>query len=568
MRAPNVMIALSILICILPFANGRRRKPNVFDDVKSPRIRRTRATMIKRIAISAEELPSRESHLVKNLPLLRTKFPNKQYAGHIPASSMDRNIFYWLIEPEVKDASTPLLIWLNGGPGCSSLIGLFVENGPFRLRKVNNDWSVGLNPHSWHKLAYVLYIDQPVGTGFSFTTDEKYCKDDQEVNEDFHAFFQNFLTVHAEEFVDPESKSTNRKVFFSGESYAGHYIPSIMSDILRKNDAASPGSTDIKIVLGGAAIGNGWVDPFYQYSASLVAYSNGFIDLSQWAHLNAAEKECQDDLFKGNMKNRCFTLLDEVIAATSSGSLGNRMISIYDARVWGESDSRYPPGISDIEAYLGNPSSTSSINADTSKLVLEALHATDAESKAGQKFEECSDPPYFALHHQDGQGVTNEIVHILNHKSNIPLLFFNGMEDLVCNHAGNELFLDKLSWAHAEEWSISKRYAWKVSSSSTATDESPAGYVKSHRNLSLLKIKNAGHMVPMDQPQVAFEMMKTFLLNDSFEGFSKSDNEQMIPQTKPINVVMCEDPNILKQKYAFDKKRGVQSKRRNFRFGK
>ncbi|VDK68119.1 unnamed protein product, partial [Cylicostephanus goldi] len=75
-----------------------------------------------------------------------------------------------LVESELVDPATaPLLLWLNGGPGSSSLEGLFFENGPFRIGK--DGFTVTSNPYSWNKFANVLYLESPVGVGYSYSTD-------------------------------------------------------------------------------------------------------------------------------------------------------------------------------------------------------------------------------------------------------------------------------------------------------------------------------------------------------------------------------------------------------------
>ncbi len=138
-----------------------------------------------------------EDHLVTDLPLLNTtKFPTDHWAGLLPASSDgDKYLFYWLFAPsetESKaDEDIPLIIWLNGGPACSSMDGLWLENGPFRLVQNGDDWTIDIDEYSWHTApAYVLYIDQPVGTGSAFTTSGKYPTNDKEVNVDFYYFLE------------------------------------------------------------------------------------------------------------------------------------------------------------------------------------------------------------------------------------------------------------------------------------------------------------------------------------------------------------------------------------------
>ena len=119
-----------------------------------------------------DSTPDPDTHLVTSLPLLPDdKFPTKHWAGHLPAAGdgSDKKIFYWLFEPGQETAGNnnpgeiPLILWLNGGPGCSSMDGLWLENGPFRLNSEGGKWNIDVNPHSWHNAAWTLYVDQPVG---------------------------------------------------------------------------------------------------------------------------------------------------------------------------------------------------------------------------------------------------------------------------------------------------------------------------------------------------------------------------------------------------------------------
>ena len=169
--------------------------------------------------------------------------------------------------------------------------GLFIENGPFRVDVENGKWKININQYSWHMApAYVVFIDQPAGTGLSFTKSGNYTKNDQEVNEDLYGFLVTFLTLYKDKFL--KNGALNRPFYFSGESYAGRYIPNIMDYILDQNKVRG----NIKIPISGAAIGNGWMDPFYQYAGAEAAYGHGIIDLAQKAMLKEIEKECQEKL--------------------------------------------------------------------------------------------------------------------------------------------------------------------------------------------------------------------------------------------------------------------------------
>ena len=93
------------------------------------------------------------------------------------------NLFFWLIPSILSPATAPLILWLQGGPGWPSMYGLFKENGPFLLEVTPGPKVQRVpNRHSWTNFANMLYIDNPVGTGFSFTDqDEGYPTTDLEV---------------------------------------------------------------------------------------------------------------------------------------------------------------------------------------------------------------------------------------------------------------------------------------------------------------------------------------------------------------------------------------------------
>lgn len=473
------------------------------------------------VSVDVPTPASPDDHLVTDLPLLEGgTLPTKHWAGLLPASpNADKYLFYWLFAPDLsqnsdlQEADIPLVIWLNGGPGCSSMDGLFLENGPLRFEKKESDGTYQLvaAQHSWHKVpAYTLYIDQPVGTGLSFTTSHKYPGNDRDVNIDFYFFLQSFLKVHSDKFVTQQR--LNRGLYFSGESHAGHYIPSMMAFILDQNPKAA-GNNQIYVPLSGAAIGNGWVDPFHQYAAAEAAYGHGIIGRAQMTALAKKEKECQQLLNQKRYSSAvCFNLLDDIVGQ-SYGSKSNFKVSQYDIR---QVESRrgtrtFPPGHKTVETYLGGTGSAAGITAATMNAALAALHAMPSR-QAGQVYQECTNPPYDALSHQDGLGVVNEVVKVLDHVeeggNKVRLLFFNGVTDLICNHVGNEVLLENLPWKNTESYVQAPRSAWK---SKLQHGDKISGYIKEFENLLYLKVMDSGHMVPMDVPDVALDMMRLFL---------------------------------------------------------
>lgn len=441
-----------------------------------------------------ERLPSAQEHQVIDLPGLGT-FDSKHFAGHLP-TSQDLNggqLFYWLFEAQESPETKPLVIWLNGGPGCSSLEGLFQEIGPFKVAPGGD--KLDLNPYSWHKEANVMFLDQPVGTGLSFPG-TSYTNSQSDVSRDFTAFFQHFMQVHAN-YVD-------RPVYFAGESYAGRYIPSIVAHLI--NHAS------FHVNIQGIAIGNGWTDPPSQYNYVAFASATGLIDEQQGNKLRQQYSACLAVLKRGDTSGTaCESILDMILNQASVP--GGAQLNTYDIREYLNDPSAWPAGIEAIPTYLDRVD------------VRRAIHAT----RAPHRWTECSTPVYNHLVHEDGMSSLPHVAEILKNGS-VRVLFYNGQFDLICNHLGTETFLHQhLNWDQMESFRKAKRYVWVNSGS-------PAGYARAtlDRLLTYVVFLGGSHMAPMDEPEKALDLIHRFLQDKSFQDVQQ-DYEISISNTTASN---------------------------------
>ncbi|OTA34359.1 hypothetical protein BTJ68_07115 [Hortaea werneckii EXF-2000] len=151
----------------------------------------------------------------------------ESYAGLLPISSAPNSseLYFWFYPSANPQAEDEILIWLNGGPGCSSLEGILQENGPFL-------WQYGTfkpvkNPYTWVNLTNVVWIEQPAGTGFSQKRGTPAATNELEVAEQFLGFWKNFVDTFG---------LHNRKVYIAGESYAGYYVPYIADAMHNQTD--------------------------------------------------------------------------------------------------------------------------------------------------------------------------------------------------------------------------------------------------------------------------------------------------------------------------------------------
>lgn len=148
------------------------------------------------------------------------------YAGFMNVPLDDgksNNVFFWLYKNTNTVKSPDLIIWLEGGPGTSAMEGQFVGNGPLRIEKTGDtedDYTVFPNPEgSWLDSADILYIDQPVDTGFSYGDRIPTTMTDSTT--DFMAFLDAFMF----NFNEYEFNTENRRIFISGWSFGGKYVP-------------------------------------------------------------------------------------------------------------------------------------------------------------------------------------------------------------------------------------------------------------------------------------------------------------------------------------------------------
>ncbi|KAG9149180.1 hypothetical protein Leryth_003173 [Lithospermum erythrorhizon] len=172
-----------------------------------------------------------------------------QYSGYVTVDPSDEKaLFYYFVESDNSSSTKPLVLWLNGGPACSSLgNGALMELGPFR---VNPDGeSLWLNKFAWNNEANIIFLESPAGVGFSYSNKSTdYTSGDKQTATESYTFLINWL----ERF--PEYKE--RDFFIAGESYAGHYIPQLAQLILRNNKITNQTVINLK----GIAIGNAYID--------------------------------------------------------------------------------------------------------------------------------------------------------------------------------------------------------------------------------------------------------------------------------------------------------------------
>jgi len=408
---------------------------------------------------------------------------SKQLSGYItvPGFRNDNgtHLFYWFFESRNSPSTAPTILWLTGGPGCSSMLALFYENGPYIIQK---NLSLSLNPYSWNEVANVIWIDQPVGTGYSYAdhvTD--YTVDETQIAEDLYEFLQTFFA---------QNPQYNHDFFVFGESYAGHYIPAVGKRIVIGNKKIKSPYVDID--LKGLAIGNGWVDPKIQYGyyADLLN-EKGLLDAASTAAYDDTAYPACEALIDVNWflaLEECSLAMEAVLA---DAELQNgRTINVYDVTKKCEVE----PLCYDFS--LGT-------KFLTSPRVMKALGTNPKV-----QWVDCNMEVHELLL---GDWIGNFAVDLpMVLAANIPVLVYSGTNDWICNYLGGE------AWAAAMKWPGQKGYNNATWDEWTGPNGNQAGRAKTFSGLTFLEVLDAGHMVPMDQPANALDMVTKFVNGQPF----------------------------------------------------
>jgi len=460
--------------------------------------------------------PSANSDEVKLVPCNASGtscFPTSALAGHVVANEKKGNVlFYWFARCTGKTGdAVPLLIWLNGGPGASSMAGLFWENGPFALDEIGQ---VAPRPYTWNDRAHVLYWDNPVGTGFSYNkagSKDCYVKTEKEMAYEFVNALQAFYDRHPEFAGNP--------LYLSGESYAGKYLPNIALEITYRNIMRK----ERPIPLKGVAIGDGWMEPIVQCQAQIdYAFQIGMLDAIQRDQAVKKLAEISQLVEAGDFvaaKTKDDQLM-EMLAGCGGGE------NLYDVRSF--QDLALRP----LADYLNSPVVKGAFNvpaevdwqcSDDSGPVSDAL-AADIMQSATDLLPILVDYPdtsaqVIAWH--DGKAAkANEAPGSSSRTSAVSryaMLFYTGMFDLSCGFVGTEKILRAMSWRGTGAWAKSPRKVWY--------HEDPAGTrvtlgcIKQVENLAQIDIPGAGHMVPVGQPETSHAMIARWLGNAGFPSY-------------------------------------------------
>jgi cathepsin A (carboxypeptidase C)/serine carboxypeptidase-like clade 2 len=485
------------------------------------------------VATSAVFVTASDPNAVTNLPgLAPQSLCWKQYAGYLNATT-NHQLYYWYHEAVEAPETKPWVLWLNGGPGCSSLGGMFTELGPFVL---DNDQNITLNPFSFNKVANMLFIEQPAGVGFSYPNDAP--RNDSIAAIDTDAALRSFLRLH------PELKQ--RPFYVMGESYGGHYVPNTAKQIQETNSGLS---ADDRINLIGFAVGNGYTDWQLDFNANV---ENGrFHALTSQSKFEAAKQACDGDYarcFWPRKDKVCpdacnqavndavefamdgsidiYDIYEDVCLEPNTARLATQMTVLLDERnaqirylnEMKSSTSKGEREHRNLRAVISPvfPTCIDSMSVDylNRKDVQAAMHVRQ-ETIPNGKWSDCGNVKYDFNYESELPNYKQWVS-----EGDLDILIYNGDADFILSHMGNAAWINEgLNLTKETEWS--KWYG---------SDGQVAGYFEKYttakKPMTFLTIKGAGHMVPRDRPQHALDFFTQFINGGNYTNVARQHKVQ------------------------------------------
>jgi len=366
-------------------------------------------------------------------------------------------LFYWLFKPQNESVNNPpIIFWLEGGPGCSSLLCVFRENGPYRFKE--GEPKPVWNKYTWSDKAYLLYIDQPLGTGYSNCSDTSLIPEDQKG-------VSKHLMIFLEKFFEKYPLLENKDFYVTGHSYGGHYVPYFTHDLLKRQ---SKTEKRLPLNLKGVAIGNG----FFKGSTQSLAYAKFNLD--------------------NNLYDRPFSYI--------ASSIVYRLVDIFakfgalrQAYFFFQLGRKISNG---FESRFNIYNREMAKGYDGTKL-MQYANSDEGRGKMGvgdrlwipcspKVMERMIDKDFYA----DMTYYLQEVI-----KSGLKVVLYSGVLDWICCTEGVIMYLEEISWEGKEKFFAQE---WK----NFTVNETVAGEYKEVDKFTFYKVYNAGHMTTIEKPEV------------------------------------------------------------------
>jgi len=407
------------------------------------------------------------------------------------------HMFWWLFEqddsykPHFLDVpdEIPVIVWLQGGPGASGVgYGNFEELGPL-------DINLNRRETSWTGLAHTLFVDNPVGSGYSYVTkDSAYTTDIQQIADDMVALLKGFYTAH------PELESNPFYIFC--ESYGGKMAAATALEIHKEIQAGT-----MNVNLKGVGLGDAWIHPMDAVNTwAPYLFATGLLDEVGYNAVQKAANQTQAAVDAGEWTkatNRWSWTESVIMQNTDYVDFYNILAPHYASKTrrmeQQVKEGKCPADLAEgyrlsVDAMQGDP-----LDTLMNGYVKEYLGIPNFVTWGGQSGD--------VFNYQSGDfmkdvvGIVDELI-----KTGMKVIVYNGQLDLIVDTPGQEKWVNRLQWDNLDEF---RSQNWQAEYAYRGKDT--GGYSKKNGNFEFWWVLKAGHMVPLDQGEFMLHMIDTVL---------------------------------------------------------
>jgi carboxypeptidase C (cathepsin A) len=437
--------------------------------------------------------------VVKDLP--NYPFKGRMFSGYLDLENPNKKLHYLFVESGNNPKTDPLILWLNGGPGCSSLLGWAQEHGPASFEE--NSEKFDMNPYSWHKLSNIIYLESPAGVGFSYVNSQRpedlYVDDKVSGQDNLQAaldFFKKFPSLKQNDF------------YIAGESYAGIYVPTLAANIVEYNKDKAYSQ---KINLKGFMVGNGVTDWKVDTTPALIdfAYTHALYspELRQkyiTQCVTQPDADCYKIFFKIQnevSKVNIYDIYRTCWKPDSENLMGINKRSSFNYTPWLFSNFRQKKN-DNFLAYLEEEQLSTTPPCVDSKGPDSFFNRMDVKIALNVRtdltWSMCSDEVGNRYKTSDKASV-----HLYPGliEAGLKILIYSGDTDAAVPVNGTQKWISNLNLPIISAWR-----AWKTDDLNNV-----AGYRTIYKGLTFVTVKGTGHMVPQWKPKEAFHMLNCFL---------------------------------------------------------
>lgn len=406
------------------------------------------------------------------------------YSGYITVNETAKsNLFFLLTEVEGNSSSAPLLLWTQGGPGLSALFGLFLENGPLDFIGLYPNQTPKIHPriNTLQKNMSVLYLDLPVGAGFSFTEDTEHGYPTK--LEDIVEHVKEFLT----QFMKVFSEYENRDFYLAGESYGARYSVAVAHywNLMMLNES--------KLNLKGMIGGNGFLGPIFDVAdSSDFLYEMSMLDLKGREEFRGRFHMMKQLALSANITQQMIALklLFGTIFTDANTPTLFQNLTLYDDHASPMFTSR-PLRMLYCFAFL---------NSSYTKVLLHA--------GANTTFQINNEILLTTFAADWLRDISNFNERVLNQSR---VLFYTGQMDALFPSVNQRDYYRRLNWTYADAYRTTTRYAWKPHDYYYGF----AGYVVTVHDFTEAVILGMSHYGAAEKPDEAYYLITEFIANSS-----------------------------------------------------